>query len=150
MNLKEYHEKTPETAIYNNKAYPMLGLIGEVGEFERNYKDIKEAGDVIWYISQLCHILDIDFTDFIVIPNGLLDFECFNFYLILSELSEMYKKYIRDGNINRDVFKKKLYIIFLYVSYTSPYKLGVILKTNIEKLIDRKKRNVLHGSGNNR
>ena len=73
MDFKEYQELVGRTAIYPNKGnnfvYPALGLGGETGELQEKIKKIlrgdktleeskelikKEAGDVLWYLTQLC------------------------------------------------------------------------------------------------
>ena len=99
MTIKKYQEATAKTAIYPNVGvidninepalgdqwpvnytdyvYPIMGLMGEVGELANKLKknirdhrghslalDIKdlsdEIGDVMWYVSQLCTELGID------------------------------------------------------------------------------------------
>ena len=82
MQLNEYQDKAKETAEYpsdNRKGldYCLLGLSGEIGELAQlrkrelrgdfsisdlrnNYdKYISEIGDVLWYLSLLCHELDV-------------------------------------------------------------------------------------------
>ena len=76
----DYHEKARETAIYpnlgNNLWYPALGLSGEAGEvaekIKKIYRDhkgvvtptlrlalVKELGDVLWYVANICSELDV-------------------------------------------------------------------------------------------
>jgi len=80
MTFEEYQIRSRETAIYpdrgNNFVYPILGLVGEVGEItgkikkvirdnngviseERKQDLVIEIGDALWYISQLATELDI-------------------------------------------------------------------------------------------
>ena len=75
MDFKTYQNKARETALYpnlgSNAVYPTLGLVGEAGEvaekvkkvirdnngiFDDESKDgiMKELGDVLWYLSNLC------------------------------------------------------------------------------------------------
>lgn len=69
MEFNEYQENAQLTAIYpfdERKTYPLLGLIGEVGEFANKYKKVirdgrefsqedvrAELGDCLWYLSAL-------------------------------------------------------------------------------------------------
>ena len=85
INFREYQDKASMTAKYPNKGefmgviYCALGASGEVGEMlnkiKKVYRDgggefsaeVKDAicyevGDVLWYLSQLCRELDIDFS----------------------------------------------------------------------------------------
>lgn len=78
MDFREYEEKAKETALYprigENVIYPTLGLVGEAGEIANKVKKIErdqggilteetkkmlldEAGDVLWYVSQLAREL---------------------------------------------------------------------------------------------
>lgn len=82
MTFNEYQEFATSTAIYpdqgKNVVYPTLGLVGEAGEVAEKVKKlmrdaggvptdafreelIKEAGDVLWYLSQLARELGYDF-----------------------------------------------------------------------------------------
>jgi len=83
MELNEYQEKAAATAIYPHAgsgsltalAYVTLGLGGETGEIQEKVKKIirdsggviddaakvalmKEAGDVLWYLSRLAAEMD--------------------------------------------------------------------------------------------
>jgi NTP pyrophosphatase (non-canonical NTP hydrolase) len=84
MDFKEYQAKTVEFAFYPEDQaiqYLTLGLTSEAGEVagvvkkqirdnpyvsysvEFEQKMIKELGDVMWYIAQLCDWLDLDFEE---------------------------------------------------------------------------------------
>ena len=71
VTFGEYQEKARETAIYDpvhSITYPLLGLVGEVGEFANKYKKVlrdgrefdredmaSELGDILWYLSNLAY-----------------------------------------------------------------------------------------------
>ena len=75
MHMTDYQTKARGTAIYPADAhitYPLLGLIGEVGEFANKYKKVirdgkefnhddmvSELGDILWYLSNLAWDCDI-------------------------------------------------------------------------------------------
>ncbi len=78
-DMDTYQEKAVETAIYDSDhavTYPLIGLIGEVGEFANKYKKVlrddadfttkdatAELGDILWYIANLAADLDISLSD---------------------------------------------------------------------------------------
>lgn len=91
MHLNAYQKEASTTAIYPGKkslmglAYVALGANGEAGEIaehvkkawrddeereggiyvvntERRNKILKEVGDALWYLSQICEELDADFA----------------------------------------------------------------------------------------
>jgi NTP pyrophosphatase (non-canonical NTP hydrolase) len=84
MNFDDYQRKAVGTAIYPNQGdnlyYPALGLAGEAGEVcdkikkimrdcdgtltsEQEVEIIKELGDVLWYVANLCEELDYDMSE---------------------------------------------------------------------------------------
>lgn len=69
------------------------------------------------------------------------------------EVAEKVKKYIRDGNLDRDLLAKELGDVLWYVSALSR-DLGIDLEDvasrNIEKLRSRAERGTLRGSGDSR
>jgi NTP pyrophosphatase (non-canonical NTP hydrolase) len=71
------------------------------------------------------------------------------------ELAEKMKKAIRDngGNVDTETMVKELGDVLWYVAMIAS-ELGLTLQEvaqkNVDKLRDRRKRNVLHGSGDNR
>lgn len=79
LSFTEYQQMARKTAIYPTKAsvtYPLIGLIGEVGEFANKYKKtirdgtpmedsdiIGELGDCLWYLSNIASDLGITLND---------------------------------------------------------------------------------------
>lgn len=70
-NIDAYQDLASFTAIYPEESsitYPLLGLIGEVGEFANKYKKVirdgqefsrddmsAELGDILWYFAAICN-----------------------------------------------------------------------------------------------
>lgn len=69
------------------------------------------------------------------------------------EVAEKVKKYIRDGNLDRDLLAKELGDVLWYVSALSR-DLGIdlddVASRNIDKLRSRAERGTLRGSGDSR
>lgn len=79
MNFDNYQITAKSTAIYPEEhavVYPILGLIGEVGEFTNKYKKVlrdgaefskedatSELGDILWYLSNLADDMGIRLND---------------------------------------------------------------------------------------
>lgn len=78
MDLNEYQHRARQTAIYPVETavtYPLIGLVGEIGEFANKYKKTirdnvlidsdfindaaKELGDIMWYVANLADDLGI-------------------------------------------------------------------------------------------
>jgi len=89
MNLKEYQNFALSTAVYpdigKNWHYPLIGLVGEIGELANKLKKsirddndkitdkkreecIDELGDLQWYFVILCYELHID-PEFVLLNN---------------------------------------------------------------------------------
>lgn len=84
MNFDQYQEKAAEFAAYTNEEYPLLGLAEETGEFLGIFAKItrgddvvsrygsvealrdavkKEAGDILWQLSQCLREADISMQE---------------------------------------------------------------------------------------
>jgi NTP pyrophosphatase (non-canonical NTP hydrolase) len=69
------------------------------------------------------------------------------------EFSEKVKKWIRDGVIDKRLAAKELGDVLWYLTASAKelgYRLQDIAEMNLVKLYDRKKRDVLNGSGDER
>lgn len=69
------------------------------------------------------------------------------------EVLEHIKKYIRDGNLDREALKKELGDAAYYwarICRKFGFEPSDVLRTNVEKLLSRKERGVLRGNGDNR
>jgi len=163
--------------IGENLTYPTLGLIGEFGELSEKLKKairddnyeitetkrndiIKEAGDIFWYISAICSELKIelqynnfDSLKFIIDNYGIYD----SILLLNNSINDVVshcKEIIHGddihsrGFINHDIYglieELKRFLNKMNINMEQ------VLDTNIAKLLDRKNRNVLGGSGDNR
>lgn len=165
MKLKEYENIIAETAIYPKEikqsfglAYCMLGLNEEFQEFiDAVYeKDkIKEAGDVIWYITAMA--TEVNTT----ISELWLEMATENIDVIyvssvqkaITRLNGNVKKYYRDGKDYSSEIKHVLKIVLVFLKdYFSKCSrnLSDILEINYNKLIKRRETNTLHGEGDNR
>ena len=86
LNFGDYQEQARQTAIYPEEyaiTYPLLGLVGEVGEFSNKYKKVlrdgkefskedmaSELGDILWYVSNVAYDARLDLS---YIANKNLD-----------------------------------------------------------------------------
>ena len=179
MEFSEYQERAWFTAVYpgvgNNFVYPTLGLMDEVGELylahelpgptwgQKRAAVIKEAGDVLWYVACLCSELNIDLQDValyntfeeFVIPTK---FESIRLFFCASVIAGKIKKAVRDTNgiIPHDDMEAIKYFLLLTlrllldVCDAGDITLNEVAEKNLEKLADRRKRNRLHGSGDDR
>ncbi|MGE5682827.1 MAG: MazG nucleotide pyrophosphohydrolase domain-containing protein [Bacillota bacterium] len=164
FNFKEYQEKARETAQYpiigHPSIYPLLGLVGELGEFSmatekpENEEELKkEAGDILWYIANLAYELEIDLGE-IDVPDKFVPVD---FYINegASAICEYTKKVFRDDSGQFDVEKAKELISKFIISYFAIlyiWQLDIeeVAELNISKLRDRQQRGVIQGSGDNR
>lgn len=165
MKISEYQKKSKETAFYPDRGkiaglmYCTLGLVGEVVEFSEtldltvgnaNSKDqVKEAGDVLWYVAQIANELDI------VLEEPIDKSEYSDPLICVGNICELVKKYYRDGVSDGmfDILEFNLNNIVYGLDATLEVfglTLGNAMSTNIAKLQSRKDRGKLGGSGNDR
>ncbi len=169
MKPYEYMLATRETAIYPKEValpYLVLGLTGEIGELLHADSDniSKEAGDVCWYAFRIideCQSLSTTAGEWEYRTDEWVSGNLQNTvwaYHHVSQLAEIAKKVIRDNNgkipENKidDILDNVTAILGILQSIIELY--GVTLEqcaiANIEKLMSRKQRNVIQGSGDDR
>ena len=171
MTFSEYQVEARKTAIYpeikSTVVYPILGLVGEIGELTEFYlrtpvggdptRDetlIKEMGDVCWYVSAIADELGLEKVS----PEDIdLDF-VIQLSLSSANIAERVKKIFRDKD---GVFsdEDKAHIKELLENILGAIEemgvglnvdMGDILGVNIAKLASRKERGVIKGSGDER
>jgi len=165
-----YAEVAASTAIYPEAehyegAYAMLGLLNECGElFEATRFEfwnrkalVKEAGDVLWYIAEVCRQHDISFPQVFRywnhIPISEVALTSWQLHQSLFEMAGMQKKSVRDNKLDKDNLIIKLRGVALYLACLLARQ-GItvehVASENNKKLLDRQARGVLKGSGDNR
>ncbi|MCO6500289.1 MAG: hypothetical protein J5I47_07935 [Vicingus serpentipes] len=175
MDINKYSEIIEKTAVYPRIvdnfgiAYCLLGLSGELFEAEEAWYDwefgdgseekvLKELGDICWYTTALCKILDIDVES---VLKGELEYEGSG---QPGNIFEMVKKFYRDGKeidtqivgyILSDMMVSNVLFRLATLRDDDPMKAGTytlasVLKMNHDKLMRRRKENTLHGDGSER
>ena len=162
MHFNEYRKRSHKTCLDNcfNEDYLVLGLLSEIGELAGKYKRvirdklpatkeniIPEAGDVLWYTVELCNLHNkyVYHKYFPVINNHKL--------LLLTDKELIILLTKQALLLKLSNFKKGFIGIFAVLdTIANKYELTIeeIANWNIKKLADRKLRNKLHGSGDNR
>jgi hypothetical protein len=163
ITLMKFQDFAVTTAVYpevgNNFIYPVLGLLGEWGEWLRS-DDNAELGDCLWYIAMISTEAGLDFS--IVVANALnRRLENFD-ETAMFELAQMAKRQMRDGGaLNTEKVSAHLSLVICLLvkvllgefrTYTdTPDKLILHLLQAVEKkLSDRATRGVLRGEGDYR
>lgn len=86
-------------------------------------------------------------------PESALEYLTLGLTSEAGEVAGKVKKYIRDGDFNRDDAIAELGDVLWYVARLADeldVDLSVVVKANYEKLESRKERNTITGSGDNR
>lgn len=120
----------------------------------------KEMGDALWYLARLCDHFDFDIqleeSGFAqkTIDHEIGERKVEQALLSATKINGCRKKAVRDGADNEKKIKrcaKNILNSFQEAAHhLGTYNLEVVMRENIKKLFDRKERNVLHGSGDNR
>lgn len=168
--LRDYQGTTHATAIYPEEhalGYLFIGLLAEVAEFvnaESSDIAIAEVGDILWFLSELANLINVDLFTLLVIeePNWSppLSADVVSAGVIISEIADAANyvaKHLRDGSsyeIKLQLcLQRAVQTVYSMVDIMEG-KTGVsfkqLLDSNAEKLQSRQKRGVLGGSGNKR
>ncbi len=169
MKPYEYMLATRETAIYPTEValpYLVLGLTGEIGELLHADSDnlAKEAGDVMWYAFRIideCHVAisgGWEYKEADTPADSPMLRYTVGTYVHVSRLAEIAKKVIRDNNgkipDNKidDIIDNAIGVLGVLQSFIESHGLSLeqCAIANIEKLMSRKSRNVIQGSGDDR
>ncbi len=167
MEIQEYQKiikklfvKYPEKINNFGLAYCWLGLIGESQEvlncdINESLNMKKEIGDVLWYTTEICNILQLDVQEVVNIIKDL-EVSLAQASLIpgIYEYSEKIKKFYRDDAVLDPetvlaVLANNLDELLWIADLTSA-DLPEILEINYQKLMKRRETGTLHGSGDNR
>ena len=162
--------------------YPALGLADEFGELVEkihlNPQQVaKEMGDVLWYVANLAHDLDLNLSDIVSLLGApskrFVDFQqwtdknrqgfivpepCDFLTIKIGVVCGLVKKLYRDDdslltNERRDKLAITLAWILAGVSVLSTrygFLLSDMAEQNIHKLASRQERGTLHGDGDER
>lgn len=185
MFLDLYQEQACSTAIYPSEVkilYPALGLADEFGELVEKIhlnpqQVVKEMGDILWYVANLTHDLDLKLSDIVsrlgAPSKRIVDFQqwtdtnrrgfivpepCDFLTIKIGMVCGLVKKLYRDdGGLltdeRRDKIATNLAWILAGISVLSTrygFLLSKIAEQNIHKLMSRQERGTLHGDGDER
>lgn len=121
----------------------------------------KEMGDAMWYLSRLCDHFDFDIStdlnknlqiDTADSDEGERQVELA--FMAAAEINGHQKKSVRDDADKVDEIRVNVREIVKALRkaahHLGVHDLDVVMERNLDKLFDRKERNVLHGDGDNR
>lgn len=168
MNFQEYQVAIEKFCIYPNIGpygivYPILGLIGEIGECFLDAEDVEivnrridlfELGDCYFYIARCLSHLNETFTVPLVERHRTLWSLEQNILMNSHSIAELLKKSIRDSNQDKlrqaVVCLKEIGLDLMQVSYKLGDNPSHIMQMNYDKLNSRLERGVIKGDGDNR
>ena len=154
---------TPQTVM-------VLGLSGEAGEVAEVVEAwartqvlpekelLKELGDVIYYWARLCRELKWTPPPLLVTPCALAQIPvpvlaALNLVTATSHIAEAFKKYVRDGELNRQKFESGMAQVFTAwrsLCIASGLDWQEVIASNQAKGDGRVARGTVRGSGNDR
>lgn len=177
MHLEQYQELASSTAVYpvgQRVIYPVMGLVGEIGEIANKVKKIyrddggqiteakrdelkKELGDVCWYIAATASDMDITLMNgFCALPKFIPRLEVCVLRLASTAgtLAERVEQGATTTTYTWPFFCKpklrELCLLCNALAHHIGVDFGDVLQSNIDKLLSRKERGTLQGSGDNR
>lgn len=177
MDLSEYQRAASATAIYPAEVrtlYPTLGLIGEIGEIankvkkvyrddagvitdDKRYELIGELGDCCWYLAALCSDVGINLNARdLTLPKFMPTLaECV--IRLSSSASSIADNVLQSAcdpqmgiKLYIQSYVKNMCWLLNAVAYHIGVEFGDVLQLNIDKLMSRKERGTLQGSGDDR
>ena len=111
-----------------------LGIVGEWGEYaeaDLGPESAAEAGDVLWYVANLCTALDVDLTTL-----GLRDTSAGGDVCALSDIAEPIKKHLYHG---KELDKARVLrgCARLYMGIAYNHDVPAVMAANVDKLAKR-------------
>ena len=157
-----YQLAANKTAVYPKESlvYPVLGLVGEAGEFTEALvggdpeKVTKEAGDVLWDCAAICTSRGIRLSECYPMVYKDADFSGYTILIVAARLAEQYKKAIRSGfqaPVTGVITKALMQLTIVLEQTIAPIGLPTIpeiMEINIEKLAARAVAGTLKERGN--
>lgn len=165
MISKEYKNYIKEKAVYPREignfglAYCWLGLIEESDEayeklfdYNVNSKEVlKEVGDVLWYSTEICNVLDLDYEKFISKISFDAKRDKNEDIPTIEAYAGKIKKFYRDNaEINKDEMIDVLADNISELGRGIRKSIFEIMEMNFTKIKKRRETNTLHGDGDSR
>ncbi len=138
--------------------YVALGMAGESGEALEKVLEgdtpglILELGDVAWYVSKMAAVLKLRLTPTVEKTNTLMETVA-RLSVQTSAVADLIKKTLRDGTLKTERVHEHLNNSIGLISAAADMAgsdLPTVLLKNRQKLLDRQRRKVIHGSGDYR
>lgn len=178
MTITEYEQQAAATAVYpDGSAYPYLGLIEEVGEAagvlakaerdndgvmddERREQLLKELGDVLWMIAAVTRAAggslaeELERDEFRQ-RDDMNRHDAYSAEVLVSMLSG-YAADLLDYWADEALDEWQLlitggaFIVWERLCFQLGFQPVDVARTNLAKLASRKRRGVIHGSGDTR
>lgn len=179
MNFNEYQKQARTTAIYKNKPYFAIGLVGEAGELANAMKKVMrddankitakrrlaikgELGDVLWYCANICEEFNLNMQDLTILcSQGLIVEQPLKnkFKLVLEihrnavNVSRLIEESIETQDIDKELLQRFLSDLFIALDdfcHTCAIDINIAAEENLEKLLSRQQRGVIQGEGDTR
>jgi hypothetical protein len=162
VDFKEYQYHAALTAVYppdNEREYLALGLLAEVGELAgvlaKHYrgdggdlreKVLKEAGDVAWFVAQICRCTHTPFCD----PHTHLRYDALTDLPInaMREATALAAALLDGAPVQKHSQALLIWLRLLVIRFD--LTMDEVMQANLRKLADRQARGVLMGNGDER
>ncbi len=134
-------------------AYVALGLNGEVGELVEKLiapgpsgydAIIGEIGDIAWYVVRCAAEAGV------ILDLGRVGAETMGISHWADKHAELCKKFVRDGSLVHGMFLEEIWFLLSSLAWTFSASMNDVLDANLAKLVSRRDRGKLGGSGDER
>lgn len=167
ITIDEYTNFVRSRKVYKNAGseviYPVLGLLGELGELIEKCDDgandgalLSEAGDVLWYIVAVADDVGLTLSD--IPSSAYVDNTAYDALIYglryAAVMADKTKKILRDGVVPDGKFwvfnlgrVRSSFMTFLRLTSLD---IRDVMQNNVDKLNGRVARGTIHGNGDNR